>query len=192
MAGAPAQEDPEDDDLVRAWRGGDDGAFSALVERHGPRLHGFLLYLLRDPAAAEDAWSETFIRLVRARDRYQANGTFRAWLYTVARRCALDQQRSRRRWLRLASRMGEADPPERLQVPADDALEERERKDAVVAALGRLTEEQRAALLLTYRQGLNSSEVGEVLGLTGQQVRNKIAYARRLLGEMLEDGPESS
>ena len=186
----PAEDAAEADDvLMRAWQGGDERAFAVLVDRHGSRLHGFLLHLLRDAEAAEDAWSETFLRVVRARDRYQGDGHFRAWLYTVARRCAMDQGRSRRRFLRLTRRLTDEPTPAPIRA-ADEVATERQRQEAVSDALGRLTEEQRAALLLTYRQGLSSREVGEVLGLTGQQVRNKVAYARRLLGDML-DGVEA-
>lgn len=103
---APIEPGARDDDaLMAAWQGGDEAAFGVLVERYGAQLQGFLLHLLGDRSAAEDAWGDTFMRVVRSRDRYQLDGRFRAWLYTVARRCALDQRRSQRRWTRLMTRL---------------------------------------------------------------------------------------
>ena len=49
-----------------------------------------------------------------------------------------------------------------------------------------LKEEHRVVLLLTYRYDMSSDAVGAVLGLTGQQVRSRVTYARRLLKEALE------
>ena len=182
----------DDDALVAAWRAGDEDAFSQLVERHGPPLLGFLTQLLGDAGLAEDAWSETFVRVIRARNRYKAEGRFRAWLYTVARRCAKDQQRGRRRWLRLAVRLFDQPEPRRDEHQPELRLIADERTRWLEAALARLSEEHRAVVLLTYRQGLDSSEVGEVMGMTAQQVRSRLTYARTLLSRHLaEQGGEA-
>jgi RNA polymerase sigma factor (sigma-70 family) len=177
----------DDDALVAAWKAGDDDAFSELVERHGPPLLGFLRRHLGDPGLADDAWSETFLRLIRARDRYKSEGRFRAWLYTVARRCAKDQRRGRRRWVRLAVRVFDRPGPRADEHTPDLRLIADEQTTRLEQALGQLSEEHRTVVLLTYRQGLDSGEVGEVMGLTGQQVRSRLTYARRLLGRLLGD-----
>ena len=181
----------DDDALVAAWKAGDEHAFSQLVDRHGPPLLGFLRQLLGDPGLADDAWSETFLRLIRARDRYKAEGRFRAWLYTVARRCAKDQRRGRRRWVRLAVRVFDRPGPGRDENTPDLRLIADEQTRRLEDAMGKLSEEHRAVVLLTYRQGLDSSDVGQVMGLTGQQVRSRLTYARTLLGRLLtEEGGE--
>ncbi len=187
MTGAAEDDELDDEDLMRAWQAGDESAFAVLVDRYGGPLHGFLLHLLGNATAAEEAWSETFMKVVRSKDRYTDDGRFRAWLYTVARRCALDQRRSNRRWMRLVTRVTERAPPPAAPLAADTLIGEGQRSQAVADALAKLSDEHRTALLLTYRQDLSSREVSEVMGLTSQQVRNKVAYARRLLGEMLPE-----
>ena len=178
--------DPEDDDaLVARWIAGDDAAFDALVARHGPALHGFLGMLLRSPTAAEDAWSESWIRVLRARDRYRPEGHFRAWLFTIGRRCAKDQARSGRRRLNLSVAVKETQPARPVTSPAVRLVRKRE-SHALDAGLAELKEEHRVVLLLTYRYDMSSDAVGAVLGLTGQQVRSRVTYARRLLKEALE------
>jgi len=178
--------EPSDDALFAAWQGGDEGAFDRLVQRHGPAVHSYLRMVLADPELAADAWSETFLRVVRAADRYVPRDQFRAWLLTIARRCAQDRRRTTRRVLRLAIKLFERDvappPPPRPDLAAIASAEERR----VRAALMRLSESHRTIVLLTYQQDLNSEEVAQIVGLTAQQVRSRLTYARRLLRAELE------
>lgn len=170
---------------MAAWCAGEGRAFDLLVARFGPEVHGFLRRQLGDSQQAEDAWSETWIRVVRNRDRYQGSGQFRAWLFSIARRCAMDSSRGRRRWLNLARRVfshrdAAAAPSPELRVLGD------ERDEAVLAAVLELPAEHRAVVLLTYQQGLDSAEVGRALDLTPQQVRSRLTYARQRLRASLE------
>ena len=184
----PADPDGVDGDaLMAAWRGGDDAAFARIVDVFGPALLRFLRRQLGDVRKAEDAWSETFYRVVRARDAYVPEGHFRAWIFSIARRCGLDQMRSQRRVRRLVNRLVEKAIPSRRQpAPEVEALQS-ERARQLAVAQQALSEDQRVLLLLTYQEGLPSDEIGRVMGLSGQQVRNRTSYARRLLAEQLEN-----
>ena len=178
--------DLSDDELVAAWCAGDSSAFSRLVDRYGPSLLAFLTSLVGDQRLAEDAWSETFLRAVRARDKYRPDGKFRAWLFTIARRCGKDALRSRRRWFNLALKLWEAPTAPSLGSPESNLIES-ERAQRLHSAMARLPEKHRSILLLTYQQGMDSLEVGAVLGLSSQQIRSRITYARRLLARELEE-----
>ncbi len=181
---APGTHGPTDDELHAAWVSGDDAAFRALIDRHGSSVLRFLQTLVG--GAADDAWSETWLRVIRARDRYEPGGTWRAWVLTIARRCALDQKRGARRMLRLrAAAKVEPTPPPRAS--PERCLRLVRRGDRLSEAIATLDADQQAILRLTYADDLNSAEVGRVLGLTAQQVRNKLTYARKLLRERLED-----
>jgi RNA polymerase sigma-70 factor, ECF subfamily len=175
-----------DDLLVQRWVSRHAASFDTLVERHGPPLHGFLRMLLSDPAAAEDAWGETWIRVVRARERYNPEDRFRAWLFTIGRRCARDQARSGRRRLNLAMSWKERSNQPVAPSPALRLVRKREAR-TLDLAIASLKEEHRVVLLLTYRYDLSSGEVGVVMGLTGQQVRSRLTYARKLLKDELEN-----
>lgn len=175
------------DDLVLAWRAGDEEAFCEIVRQYGPPILGFLRRLVGDPNRAEDAWSETFLRLARARDRYVPEGHFRAYLFSIARRCGLDQQRSHRRFGQLLNRLVEWRVPSPTHAQPMVNVLANERSQMVHEALMKLSEGHRTTILLSYQSGLPSEEVGEIMGLTAQQVRNRLAYARRLLGDILED-----
>jgi len=132
-------------------------------------------------------WSETFLRVVRARDRYQGDGRFRPWLLTIARRCAMDEQRTGRRVFRLAIKVFERTPADEGIVAGPDVrIARTQRQQTVDAALGRLKPTHRAIVDLTYREDLDSTEIGEILGLSAQEVRSRLTYARRLLRAELE------
>ncbi len=188
LEGAEVEGDLSDgDDLMLAWRAGREEAFCEIVRQYGPPIMGFLRRMLRDPNRAEDAWSETFLRLARAKDKYVPEGHFRAYLYSVARRCGLDQHRAHRRFGMLVNRLVErAVPSLEPSSPAANLLAS-ERVQAIRQALQKLPEDHRTTILLSYQAGLPSDEVGRVMGLTAQQVRNRLAYGRRLLGELLDD-----
>jgi RNA polymerase sigma factor (sigma-70 family) len=176
-----------DDALVVAWQEGCEASFAKLVDQHGAALYRLLLAILSNPAAAEDAWSETWIRVIRWSDRYEPGGSFRAWLFTIGRRCAIDEQRADRRLLRLALRLFAGRPAESHGRPPSLGLIASEETRRLLDALGGLSETHRTIVLLCLAEGMTSIEVGEVLGMSPQQVRNKLSYARRLLMAELED-----
>ncbi len=173
--------------LVSEWHEGEERAFDRIVERTGSPLLGFLMSVLGDRRMAEDAWSETFLRVYRARKRYSHQQRFMVYLFTIARRCAQDQQRGRRRFYRLLRQLVEQPLPEAEQRSRPDLeLMASERARKVERLLGRLPESHRTVVVLTYRHDLSSDEVGEVMGITGQQVRSQLSYARKRLKGWLE------
>jgi len=176
----------EDNRLYSAWLAGDDSAFEVLVERHGASVRRFLEFYLGDVTAAEDAWSTTFLKVIRARTSYTPGGNFKGWLITIARRAALDVRRSKSRWFRLLTHTRQQ-KGEIHQVPpsTEGLLVTAEQSDRVRRALRVLSEEHRTIVLMTYQQDLTSVEIAEVLDLDPQQVRSRLTYARRLLkGEL--------
>ncbi len=184
---ASLQRAPGPDQLMAEWVAGDERSFSTLVHRFGPELHGFLRSHLGDDQLAEDAWSESWVRVVRNRERYQPTGQFRAWLYSIARRCAMDVQRGRRRWVNLAVKVFEWGSANATRAPSGELTVLRDERDAQLdRALLELPEEHRVIVLLSYQQEMTSTEVAATLGLTAQQVRSRLSYARRLLNDLLD------
>lgn len=169
---------PTDRDLLLRFRSGDEPAFEQLYERYRHRLTSYAARLLGRIQAAEDVTTEAFVRLV---DRpLDVDGpSLRGWLFTVTHRLCLDRLRG---WDRRARILGWLAPRWAApQVTTDDRLALEQRDAKLQQAILRLSPKHRAVVLLTYHEGLTSPEVAQILECTDQQVRSRLAYARRLL-----------
>ena len=175
-----------DDAAMRRVAQDDSEALASLFERHKERLFGFLLHLLGDRALAEDLLGETFLHVYRARRTYRPGGGFQAWLYAIARNLALGELRRRSRWARFWPRLTAEQPAESCWDPAASDAQE-----AVRAALRRLPEEQRSAMVLREYLELDYAEIGQVLGCSEQAARARTYRARTALRELLREWWES-
>jgi RNA polymerase sigma-70 factor (ECF subfamily) len=181
----------EDVRLMLASAAGDEAAFDALFRRWAAPLLRHLERMLGDSAAAEELVQETFLRVHRARERYQPDARFSTWLYTIATRLALNElRRPARRALHARLPGGEDDAP--LEIAAEEIAPEgrvdaRRRGGALEEALAALPERQRAALWLAAVEGLSYADVARTLETTEASVKSLVHRARVTL---LEKVPE--
>ena len=149
-----------DERLMLRFQAGDVRAFEELVRRHRTPIFSFLLRLTGDRGRAEDLCQETFLRAVRAAERWEPRALFRTWLYAVARNQAFDDAR------RQAFRRTEPlDDPARAPAASEDPAPDRAAEAALVrpkleAALAALPAEQREVFLLREHAGLRFHEIG--------------------------------
>jgi RNA polymerase sigma-70 factor (ECF subfamily) len=157
-----------------------------LYARHAPSVHRFLRDLLGDAALAADATQETFVRAFRRIDAMRACERAAPWLFGVARNVSLEMRKSRRR----ASRVfAEHDPGERASPRCSPEAEllGREAANVIGAALARLAEDKRAALLLRLDHGLAYEEIAELMGWSLAKVKVEIHRAREVLRATLAE-----
>jgi RNA polymerase sigma-70 factor (ECF subfamily) len=88
--------DQTDEQLVTAYRGGDDRSFDMLVHRHTNAVYGFASRLVRRQADAEDVVADTFVKAWKHIDSFRLTMNFRTWLFTIARNTAFDLARKRK------------------------------------------------------------------------------------------------
>jgi RNA polymerase sigma factor (sigma-70 family) len=170
----------DDLDLLLAWRGGDDQAGNTLARRHFQGIYAFFRTKAAD--VAEDLTQQTFLHAVRARDRVDARGGFRAYLFGIARHRLLhhfDAQRARRD---ATSEASLADP---RTSPSKGARRD-ERSARILDALALLELDERLAIELTYWHELSASEVAQVLEIPVGTVKSRIRRARAELRRALE------
>jgi RNA polymerase sigma-70 factor (ECF subfamily) len=135
--------------------------FDALYRETASDLFAYVMTLLRDRAAAEDATAATFERAYRRQASFDPRrGTQRAWLFGIARNAALDELRRRRRTAALV-----ADPQDvaRELGEGDEAVV---RRAAVRAALEDLAPRERELIALKFHAGLSNAEIAAVLGVS--------------------------
>ena len=181
--------EPESDGaLMRRFAKRDRPAADELYTRFSSRIYGLGIVMLGNDAAAQDLVQDTFVKLWRNADRYDASrGKLETWVLLVARSLAIDALRRRvleSRSLEALGAPAEADPrplPDDLAATADMA--ERARR-----AMQRLSGEQRAALELAYFGGKTSAEVAELEGIPIGTAKTRIRSALlRLREAMAED-----
>src|SRR5512137_1725349 len=92
-----AEMEPSTDEaLMRAYGRGDARAFEALYARHkGATYRYFLRHAAGDTATADELHQDLWLRVIGARERYEAHAKFSTWLYTLARHRLVDHWRSR-------------------------------------------------------------------------------------------------
>jgi RNA polymerase sigma-70 factor (ECF subfamily) len=167
----------DEQELVRRARAGSRDAFTQLVRLHARLVWAQLQGMARDPAWVEDLCQETFLRAWRSIKTLEEDGSFRAWLLSIARRLCWDfQQREGRRPDVEASA-----PP-----PPEPAAEER--GEVVRRALAELPERYRLPLTLRYLEGMGYEEISRQLGLTNGSLRGLLARGVKQLRAGLPRG----
>jgi RNA polymerase sigma-70 factor (ECF subfamily) len=155
-----------------------DASFERLYRRHRHEVYGAVLRDLRDPEEAEDVTQIAFLNAYRAMRRGERPEKPRAWLVTIARNVC------RRRYRTLAARPQEVglDPEITAAVLDVDGPTSEE----IVAAIRRLPENQRKAILLREIQGRSYAEIADTLDLSLAAVETLIFRARGRLSQELE------
>ena len=153
--------------LKRAARG-DEQAFETLIAPHLDVTYRLCLRMMGNEQDAADMAQEALVRAWRSLSTYKAQSRFSTWLYRIATNVCLDELRKRKnRQTESLQELKEAgfDPADEGDTP-ERAADRSETRRRLTAAIGCLTEEHRAALLLRDVHGLSYEEIAEVTGST--------------------------
>ena len=175
-------------ELMLRVRDGDVAAFAELVALWQDRLVTLFFHPTGDHALAEDLAQETFLRVYRARDRYQPTAKFTTWVHTIANNLASDlRQRAYRRLERgvphAVSASSSAIGLDQLAIAASGLLPARvadraELQQVVQQALATLNERQRMAVLLAKFEHCSHEEIAAAMGLSVPAVKSLLFRAR--------------
>ncbi|HEV7902738.1 MAG TPA: sigma-70 family RNA polymerase sigma factor [Pyrinomonadaceae bacterium] len=194
---AAVAEPLSDHSLLEAARTGDEAAFAELVRRYRNQITNYVYRLTNDYESAVDLAQETFMRVFRAADRYQATYAFSTYIYRIATNLAISELRQRKR-RRLVSLTGffqtqdqsgepcELDPADKRPLQ-DVALVDDERRAAVARAIATLPEKYRAPLVLRDIEERSYEEIGRILEMSEGTVKSRISRARTFLRDKLQD-----
>lgn len=182
----------DDRSWVESARQGDEEAFAHIVRRHSGGLHRAVARILGDEAEAWDVVQMAFLKAWQQLDRYDPRYRFSTWLYRIGTNLAIDLLRSRSS----RERVHKAGFEHRLRLvgegEATGTRADRHEADRILQQIvGVLTPQQRSAFVLREMQGLETAEVGEILGCSATTVRNHVFQARKALREeMRKNFPE--
>jgi RNA polymerase sigma-70 factor (ECF subfamily) len=169
---------------------GDVAAFEKLVERHQRLVVGTVARMLGNNSDAEDIGQQVFVRVWKSAGRYVARAKFTTWLLKITRNLVFNELRRRARHtqLPLQAEVEEAERPlkdERVVTP-DEALLEQELQEAIDAAIARLPETQRMAVILRRYEELSYEEIAEALDQSVSGIKSLLFRARTELRESLK------
>jgi RNA polymerase sigma-70 factor (ECF subfamily) len=175
-----------DSELMLLVRDGDSGSFGLLLERHRrPVLH-FLCRMVQNEAVAEELTQEAFLRVYRARGRYEPAAKFTTWLFRIATHLALNWIRDGRSEKSQASLEQEAAAGISRQVPdrrrtAEQELVYRAKLREVRDAIGGLPSKQRAAVVMHKYREMEYAQIAHAIGCSESAVKSLLFRAYETL-----------
>jgi RNA polymerase sigma-70 factor, ECF subfamily len=167
----------EDADLIQKARQGDVEAFNLLISRWEKRVFNYLLRILRNREDALDLSQDVFLKAYQNLRKLEDNTRFAAWLFRIAHNEAYSLFRKRKP-------EGEPEAEERSEqaiTTGGAAVFPLELSIAVSSALGRLTADQREAVVLKIYQGFKFEEMAEILSCPVSTVKSRLYTALELL-----------
>jgi RNA polymerase sigma-70 factor (ECF subfamily) len=179
--------DPEERALLRRFRDGSREALAQIIDRHGEDLMRYLQSVLHDRDAAEDAFQETWVHMVRKIGRFDPGHPFSPWLFRVARNLAYDQLRARRRrrFFGLGEAGLEAQPDPRTAGSASVAR--LAAQDLARKLLARLAPLHREIVWLRFYRDCSYEEIAEICGVPVGTVKSRLRRALDALGALNEE-----
>ncbi len=178
-----------DEELMGLVQERDISAFEELLRRYEQRVFAFFWRLCANRQEAEDGTQETFLRLWRARVRYEPTGKFSTYLFQIAKNHFLHERQKQGRRTN-SPQLCVGDPPEvsgepLSSDPVDSPMLADELQAAVTKAMARLPENLRLVYVLTEQEGLSYKQAAELLDCPVGTVSSRKVEAVRRLRELL-------
>jgi RNA polymerase sigma-70 factor, ECF subfamily len=165
--------------LIRQARGGDADAVETLVRRHWDGAHRTAFLIVQDADAAEDIAQEAMLSAIRTLDRFDRRRPFGPWLHRIVVNRAID-------WVRARALRAEADEPA-LELAAPGRADEGEPYSRpVLAALGELSPDHRAVIVLRHLLEYSPREIARMLDLPRGTVNSRLRRGLDRLADRLE------
>ncbi len=180
----------DDQHLIAACLAGDAAAFGGLVRRYQERLFNTVIRLVDNAEDAHDVVQEAFLNAYQSLDGFKGDALFFTWLYRIAVNTAISMRRKQRVAISIdSSRNGEhqIDPLDpSAQSRPGHALEQAEQERRIQVALGRLSPEHRAVLVMKDMEGQKYETMAEILQVPIGTIRSRLHRARLELRQLLE------
>ena len=163
------------------------------MERYQRRVYQLALGMVKDSDEAMDIAQETFVRVHRYLPSFKGDSSFFTWTYRIATNLCLDSARRRGRNERVEMDEGDAEieaqmePPSAALAGPQRAALNAELKAKIGEALGSLSENHRAILLLREVEGLSYEELAQVLGIRKGTVMSRLFHARLKMQRKLRE-----
>ncbi|HLO27531.1 MAG TPA: RNA polymerase sigma factor [Anaerolineales bacterium] len=165
--------------IIRA-QSGDREAFALLFEQYRNLVYKTAYLMLGESTEAEDALQEVFVQVYRSLAGFDPHkAAFTTWLYRVTFNYCLNQRRKKHP---ISLPLDEISPTLKSEFPGSQLAEE----EVLQQAIGRLTDKQKAVVILRYFWDLPYAEIAQILDLPLGTVKSRIDLALKTLRKVLE------
>ncbi|MED5374864.1 MAG: RNA polymerase sigma factor [Myxococcota bacterium] len=171
-----------DEELMVQVQAGNAQAFELLFQRHGKGLFGYLRRRSGDEQRASELFQDTWLKVHRFSDSYQAGQPFKPWLFGIAVNTFRDSGRKQQRQVDTVAI--EPDRPLGRSVPAAEHAQRLTLEKAIDA----LPDTLKDAFLLGVVHGMDHREIAAQLDISPANARARISRARAFLRDYLRDG----
>jgi len=184
----------DDRELVLAARRGDRDAFRALFDRYHRRAYSLAFGLLRHEEDALDVVQDAFIKAHKYLDKFEGNSSFYTWLYRIVMNLAIDHLRKHRRQKPVEMDETKLDDgadgallPRILGGNPGRALMDKEIRARIDQALGELSDNHRAVLVMRELEGMSYEEMAQAMDCSKGTIMSRLFHARRNMQKRLLD-----
>ncbi|MDR0565873.1 MAG: RNA polymerase sigma factor [Prevotellaceae bacterium] len=161
---------------------GDANAFARIVQLYKDRMYGLALRIVRSPHDAEDLVQDAFVKAYENLHRFKGKSQLSTWLYSITYNAAISFTRKKR----AASTGANRPDPSCLPAPWQGSDGKREAQlRQLEQALERLRDDDRAIILLHYRQGCGVAEIAKIVGMSASNVKVRLHRARKKLQDLM-------
>jgi RNA polymerase sigma-70 factor, ECF subfamily len=191
-----AQVDVSDLELVKQCQASQTEAFDELVTRYRTRIFAMIYNMVHNEQDAWDLAQESFVKAWKSIKRFRRDSSFYTWMYRIVMNVTID-------WLRKKQIKGagsefddsiqlkEIDPASKTVPKADplphERMEQNEIRAKIDNAIGQLSPEHRAVILMKEIEDMQYHEIAETLGCSIGTVMSRLFYARKKLQKLLRD-----
>jgi RNA polymerase sigma-70 factor, ECF subfamily len=184
-----------DEQLFSRYQSGDEQAFRMIVERYEPSIKGFLHKRLKDDERVQDLTQDTFLRVHRARERYDTSRKFSTWIYTIASNLLKNEyrNRSRRRETNFSDLRKDTGPQGAASRPIEFETEQAdperiayqaELREAIREAIERMDEHHRVPFVMREVEDRTYEEISEAIGVPVGTVKSRLFRARNAFQQL--------
>ena len=179
-----------DRQLVESYHQGNESAFNELLKRYKSKVFGKIMMYVRDRAAAEDIFQDTFVRAIHAlkEGNYNEEGKFSAWIMRIAHNLCIDYFRIGKK-MPLTRERDDYSPFDYIESEQRNSEEDRMKKEVksdLKRLLAMLPAEQKEIVMMRLHYDMSFKEIADQLDISINTALGRMRYALINLRKLIE------
>jgi len=186
--------EPDDNELVRQARAGDERAFQQIVGKYQRKVYSIAYGVVHNDQDALDIAQDVFIKIYHKLDRFKAKSAFYTWLYRITVNLSIDYHRRKHKAAVVEFDEKIMDDDKRSDFKLSNIrhnprkiAENDELRRCILQAINALPPDQKAAITLRELEGLSYEQIARVMKCSKGTVMSRLHYGRKKLQEVLKE-----